>query len=168
MSKSIADDNISLCANCGEGEESADSLKACTACKMVKYCNRDCQIAHRTQHKKACKKRATELHDEKLFKRPPLKEDCDICMLPLPPLHTGLKYKSCCGKMICSGCIYAVAKRDGGVGLCPFCRTPRPTPDELIEQYKKRIEAGDTEAILNLGCCYNDGEFGLPLDHNKA
>ena len=110
MSKSIDDDIISLCANCGKGEESAGDLKACTACKMVKYCNRDCQIAHRPQHKKACKKRAAELHDEKLFKQPPPAEDCPICMLLLPSLHTGSKYKSCCGKIICSGCIHAVEK----------------------------------------------------------
>ena len=67
MSKSIDDDILSLCANCGKGEESAGDLKVCTACKMVKYCNRDCQIAHRPQHKKECKKRAAELHDMKLF-----------------------------------------------------------------------------------------------------
>ena len=88
MSKSIDGDIISLCANCGMGEESAGDLKACTACKMVKYCNRDCQIAHRPQHKKACKKRAAELHDEKLFKQPPPKEDCPICMLPLCTITT--------------------------------------------------------------------------------
>ena len=58
------DDDIILCANCGKGEESAGDLKACTACKEAKYCNRDCQIAHRKQHKKKCKKRAAELHDE--------------------------------------------------------------------------------------------------------
>ena len=169
MSKSIADDNIiSLCANCGKGEESASDLKECTACKMVKYCNRDCQIAHRPQHKKACRKRATELHDIKLFKQPPPNEDCPICMLPLPQLATGYKYKSCCGKRICSGCIHAVKIRDAGVGLCPFCRTPTPTSDEMIEQYKKRIEAGDAEAMNGLGCWYFEGDYGLPQDHVKA
>ena len=171
MSKlSIDDDNIiSLCANCGKGEENADSLKACTACKMVKYCNRDCQIAHRPQHKKACKKRAAELHDEKLFKQPPPAEDCDICMLLLPSLYTGSKYKGCCGKMICSGCIHAVAKRDGGVGLCPFCRTPTPTTDkEVVERAKKRMELGDADAMYGLGCCYADGDDGLTQDHAKA
>ena len=61
------DDDISpdICANCGKGEDSSSSLKACTACKLVKYCNRDCQIAH-PQHKKECRRRAAELHDEKL------------------------------------------------------------------------------------------------------
>ena len=50
---STANDNIlTSCANCGKGDENGDSLKACTACKMVKYCNRECQIAHRKQHKK--------------------------------------------------------------------------------------------------------------------
>ena len=168
MSKSIADDIISLCANCGKGEESAGDLKACTACKMVKYCNRDCQIAHRPQHKKECKKRAAELHDEKLFKHPPPKGDCPICMLRLPSLHTGYKYKTCCGKLICSGCIQAVAIRDKKEQKCPFCRTPAPTPKEIIEQMKKRAEIGDAEAIRNLGDCYFDRRYGLPQDHAKA
>ena len=169
MSKSIDDEiNISLCANCGKGEESAGDLKACTACKMVDYCNRDCQIAHRPQHKKACKKRATELHDEKLFKQPPPKGDCPICMLLLPSLHrTGSKYRSCCGKRICSGCIYAVEKRDV-VGLCPFCRTPAPAIDELVEQIKKRVEVDDAEGIRNIGVCYYGGLHGLPQDSVKA
>ena len=167
MSKSI-DDIISICANCDKGEESAGDLKACTACKMIKYCNRDCQIAHRPQHKKECKKRAAELHDEKLFKQPPLKEDCDICMLLLPSLYTGSKYRGCCGKIICSGCIYAVAIRDG-LSLCPFCRTPAPTTDEeMIEQYKKRMKVDDEVAIYGLGCFYSNGSYGLPQDHAKA
>ena len=58
----------SICANCGKGEESSGDLKACTACKMVKYRNRECQIAHRPQHKKLCKKRAAELHDKNCLK----------------------------------------------------------------------------------------------------
>ena len=169
MSKSIDDDNMpTLCANCGKGEESVGDLKACTACKTVKYCNRDCQIAHRPQHKKACKKRAAELHDEKLFKQPPPAEDCPICMLLLPSMVTGSKYRACCGKIICSGCIHAVEKRDGGVGLCPFCRTPTPTTEEIVEQYKKRTELDDANAMYNLGVCYADGDDGLTQDHTKA
>ena len=65
---STADDNNMLsCAACGKG---GDGLKACTACKLVKYCNASCQRAHWSKHKKACKKRAAEIHDEALFKDP--------------------------------------------------------------------------------------------------
>ena len=82
---------IDTCAACGN--EGGDSLKACTACHMVKYCNRDCQIAHRPQHKTECKKRAAELRDVALFKQPPRRGDCEICFLPLPTLHTGMRYQ---------------------------------------------------------------------------
>jgi len=67
------------CACCGEGENSSNRLKLCTACKMVKYCNVTCQKAHRSQHKKECKKRAAELQVEALFNLPTRKEDCDVC-----------------------------------------------------------------------------------------
>ena len=111
---------LPLCANCGKGEEESTSLKSCGACKMVKYCSRDCQQAHRPQHKKDCRKRASELHDEKLFKQP-LLEDCPICFLTLPSLHSGKKYNVCCGKEICCGCLYAVIQTTGK-NICPFCR----------------------------------------------
>jgi len=88
------DNNIvSVCANCGKGEEESHKLKSCTACKMVKYCNRECQIAHRPMHKKECRRRAAELHDIELFKLPPPQYgDCPICLLRMPTLATGIKY----------------------------------------------------------------------------
>src|SRR6056300_1276851 len=110
MSTAKNDDDTSpdICANCGKGEDSSSSLKACTACKMIKYCSRDCQIAHRPQHKKECKRRAKEMHDEELFKQPPPLEDCPICFERMPTLRpTGSKYQTCCGKVICSGCMHA-------------------------------------------------------------
>src|SRR6056300_1639983 len=104
----MSTDNFStLCANCGKGEDESGHLKNCVACKMVKYCSRDCQKAHRSQHKKECRKRAAELRDEKLFKQPPQKEDCPICVMRLPSIDiTGSKYYTCCGKIICSGCAH--------------------------------------------------------------
>ena len=85
---------IDKCAACGK---EGDSLKACTACFIVKYCNRDCQISHRKQHKKECKKRAAELYDEKLFKEPPI-DECPICMLPMPIRSDDTCVEICCGK----------------------------------------------------------------------
>ena len=79
------DEEVDVCANCGK--EGSD-LNVCNKCKAAKYCNAACKKKHRTKHKKKCERRAAEiqaeLHEEQLFKQPPLKEDCPICMLPLP------------------------------------------------------------------------------------
>ena len=91
MNTSSNDNRIlSNCANCGKGEEESVSLKNCVACKMVKYCSKDCQKAHRPQHKKECRKRAADLHDEALFKPSPQREECPICFMRMPSLGTGL------------------------------------------------------------------------------
>ena len=110
----------STCTNCGkEGE----NTNICNKCMTTTYCNAVCKKKHRSKHKEACERRvaelheeelererrAVELHEEALFKQPPPPEDCPICILPLPSLITGSKYRACCGKIICSGCIHAVA-----------------------------------------------------------
>ena len=134
------------CAACGK--EGGDELKACTACKLVKYCNRDCQISHRSKHKKECKKCVAELHDEALFKEPPPPEECPICFLTLPIMYKSSLFKSCCGKVICCGCIYAMKKNEG-VELCPFCRTPSVSREkEDIERVKKLMDSGNAEAFF--------------------
>ena len=155
-----------MCACCGkEGK----GLNVCNKCKDTKYCNAACKKKHRSKHKKKCERRVAELHDIELFKKPPPPEDCPICMLPLPLVDSGSKYKACCGKDICSGCIYAVRLRGNGVGLCPFCRAPTPTSEkEVVEILHKRVEVGDATAMLHLGCSYNKGIIGLPQDRTKA
>ena len=113
-----ADVVVSVCANCGK--EGNDVNNICNKCKMVKYCNAACKKKHRLKHKKECEvhcihaaeraaklrdeelRFAAEKHDEELFKQPPPKEDCPICLITLPSFHTGVKYVSCCGKVICS------------------------------------------------------------------
>jgi len=173
MSNTSSKEIMSVCANCGKGEEADTILKTCTACKLVKYCSRDCQIAHRPQHKKECKKRAKELRDEKLFKQPPPLEDCPICMIRLPHPDTGRTYMSCCGKMLCIGCIHApVYDNQGNVvteKTCLFCRTRPPISNQkMIEQHKKRMEMNDANAFYSMGCFYVNGRFNLPRDHAKA
>ena len=169
-------DTITLCANCGKGEESTGDLKACTACKMVKYCNRDCQIAHRPKHKKACKKRTAELHDEELFKDPPHREECPICMLPLPIDERESTFKSCCGKLICVGCIHAMimeeirrGKKKEEWGLCAFCRTLRPSSDEEeAKRLDKIMEKGNAMAFCVHAGYYVHGSHGLQQNLAKA
>ena len=184
MSVSTADNNDNdnnndnnvpdICANCGKGEENGKNLKACTACKLVKYCNRECQIAHRPQHKKECRRRAAELHDEELFKQPPpLYEDCPICFLKMPADYSGRQYFLCCGKFICSGCTYAPVYDNQGNKVdsqkCPFCRTAFPkTTEEIVERTMKRVEIGDVRAMHSIGCYHNDGVMGFSQDCAKA
>jgi len=163
-------EDIIMCANCGKGEEESGKLKACTACDMVKYCNRDCQIAHRPQHKKECRKRAAELHDEALFKEVE-PEECPICLLPLPfePRHSIFRY--CCGKRICSGCMWAVMDEaesrgkqlhKGEVGICAFCRTrPAFNKEEIMKRLNKLMESGNGEAY------YEYSKYIAPQDLKK-
>ena len=75
---------------------------------------------------------------------------------------------SCCGKVICSGWIHAVQMRDGGIGLCPFCRTPGASSDNLIRNFEKRMEAGDAIAIHEIGVHYFHGDNGHSQDITKA
>ena len=160
--------DITCCANCGKGEESTGDLKACMACKRVKYCNRDCQIAHRPQHKKVCKKRAAELHDEALFKQPPLLDDCSICFLRVPLKVSDRQYQPCCGQVLCNGCMYAVAVAGESV-LCPFCRQLAADTDAAaVARYEKRAVLNDPNSLYALGSLYNTGSLGLTRDANRA
>jgi len=163
-------DGIDKCAACGK--EGGDSLKACTACHMVKYCSRDCQISHRKEHKKACKKRAAELYDEKLFKEVE-PDECPICMIPMSFSSNDSSivqaiFKSCCGKIICRGCIYAMWTSEEK-DLCAFCRTPPPdTDEEEVERLRELMDKGNDEAFSQLAGYYARGIQGLPQDRQKA
>ncbi|CAI6092511.1 unnamed protein product [Clonostachys chloroleuca] len=56
---SVADGSASLpptkqCANCSRDSEAA-RLMACGKCRAVKYCGRECQVAHFKEHKALCR-----------------------------------------------------------------------------------------------------------------
>ena len=159
------DDNNLKCAACGKVDV---GLKACTACKLVKYCNASCQRAHWRKHKKECKKRVAELHDEALFKQPPPRDECDICMLTLSLRNEEQQYQACCGKVLCDGCIHAAYRADNR-RLCPFCRAPPSTSEgEYLKRMQKRAKGNDANSIYQLGQHYSKGEMGLEQDYGKA
>lgn len=181
---STADKNgVLICDNCGK--EGSDHMNSCNKCKMTKYCNAACKKKHRHKHKKDCdehvrlatEKRnkevriAAELHDKKLFKQPLVEEDCPICFLRMPLLSTGRRHQTCCGKTMCSGCIYAMNETvtSDDKNVCPFCRVPTPaSEDVMLERERKLVEAGDVISIHNLGLCHRDGLHGYPQDYTKA
>ena len=113
----------------------------------------------------------------------PLREDCPICMPPLPlsnnelwpslcaELHT---YKSCCGKTICGGCAvdqFGADKKDGKsfdegkARICPFCRADTLTL-KFYEQERKLANAGHHKAMWIIGSKHFQGEYGI--GENKA
>jgi len=85
---------------------------------------------------------------------------------------TGYKYMSCCGKVICSGCDYAPLYDNQGNEVekkCPYCRATNPASyEEAVERMKKRMEAGDANAIFKIGWYYREGADGYPQDYPKA
>ena len=145
------------CASCGIAENDEVKLKNCNGCYLVKYCGINCQKAHRKQHKRECKKRAAELRDELLFKRPESSHlgDCPICCLPLPLDLTKSAMMGCCSKIVCEGCALANAEREHELGLdqkCPFCRKPSfITYEEYYKRLMKRVQMNDPDAIYQKG-----------------
>ncbi|KAL7524819.1 hypothetical protein ACHAXR_000730 [Thalassiosira sp. AJA248-18] len=134
---------------------------------MVKYCNRGCQLSHRPRHKSACKKRAAELFDEKLFKQPPTGDDCPICFLRLPLDSGEIQYMACCGKVMCVDCIDD--HKASGVMGCPFCRKSEPSWKEHHDRLEERIKLGDAEAFYTLGMLYRQGNHNsIPQDFDRA
>ena len=161
-----SDDTMMFCASCGTAGDDDIKLKRCTACRLVRYCSVKCQKEHRSKHKKACKKRAAELHDEILFKQPESSHwgDCPICCLPIPIDPQKSTSYSCCSKYICIGCDYANKNREIGGRLqqkCPFCRIVMPdTDEEWVERSMKRIEMNHPVAICDMGTRrYYEGDF---------
>eukprot|EP00956_Cyclotella_meneghiniana_P015854 scaffold24638_cov48-Cyclotella_meneghiniana.AAC.6 len=150
------------CVACGKADT---NLKACAACMLVKYCGVNCQLAHRSEHKHACRKRAAELFDVKLFAEPPCREECPICCRILPFDDAGICYMGCCGKNICCGCRFCLPREH-----CPFCNTAAPRSHEEANKrvYERIAKYNDPEAMYQLGSEYSQGVNGLPLDHVKA
>ena len=192
----LGDATAHCCAECGK--EGGATLKVCKSCMFAKYCNANCQRNHWKKHKKECKLRAAELHDEVLFKDPPAKEDCPICFLPMPfkliacmtlppatissvPIHDYAvaneelvnkgteQYYSCCGKSICGGCMHSFQK-SGNAENCPYCKADRvnKTDEEAVEEMMRRVEVNDAGSIMFLGSYYHHGQLGLLRDQERA
>ena len=60
----LVDLSTRICAACGKTD---GKVKQC-ACGLVRYCNEECQLAHRKAHKNECKERIAELELERKAK----------------------------------------------------------------------------------------------------
>src|SRR5210317_1144643 len=135
-----AEEEDEVCASCGTAAVDDVTLKKC-ACNLVKYCSVDCQKNDRSRHKRACRKRLAEMHDDDLFTQPDSshKGECPLCCLPLSIDARKSSMMSCCCKVICNGCNYANKKREIEAGMehrCAFCRE---TAAESQQEYNKNV-----------------------------
>jgi hypothetical protein len=165
-----------------DSEEISENKKKCTSCELnidvisTQTSNTDTNNNNnQTGTIDICFSTMDSLlkHDEALFKQPPTNEDCSICFDRMPSLASGYSYMTCCGKEICTGCLYAPVYDNRGNKVdnkkCPFCRSPWiASDDEYIERLQKRVEAGDPIAMNKLGRCYLYEMFGLAQDYTKA
>lgn len=85
---------MTTCAACGKV---SDTLKICTGCRTVKYCNSTCQKAHRSAHKKICKKYKVYIYtgeeDTSLFINKVIraKVDPSVTVIPQGTFSAGVK-----------------------------------------------------------------------------
>ena len=114
---------------------------------------------------------ASEWHEEALFKSHCPTDDCPICFLPLPFEMNKISLRSCCGKILCLGCIWGVAQEGSETNTCPcpFCRAePYKSNDEYLQWLTKLIKKKHTLALTQLGSHYYVGHLGLTRDPDKA
>lgn len=126
----------------------------------------------------------SDKEDQSLWMPLPPREDCPVCFVPLPLENELCEYRSCCGKFICTTCVWEGVRAHRLINLrrarkelpeledtCIFCRTPRPksgeTDTKLIEERMKR---GDPTAMFRLACFYLDGDIcnGIQKNEEKA
>ena len=132
----------------------------------------DCQKIHRKQHKKACKERAAELKDDKLYGQGHERSEedfCPICLLPVPlPTQEHAVLHACCMKSVCHGCCRAAEKVGFGT-TCPFCRSTVPkTGLGVLEMVLKRVASKDPVAICRLGDFHLKGVHGFEKSESRA
>ena len=107
---------------------------------------------------------------------PPERDQCFICVYPLPLRDSHNFFRPCCGKIVCCGCLYAEAETYAKHGTdqakvlkCQFCRTTYVDDDRYhVNQYTRLAEVGrNHEAMYLLGQRYFSGS-GVDQDVVKA
>ena len=100
------------------------------------------------------------------------REECPICLIPLPFRDDEIVYKICCGKQICDGCNYKNYKNDLNNGVstdemeCAFCR--QLTPMNTTKALKKLMKKNNTYAFMAMAFGYESGTDGLFQSDTKS
>jgi len=95
------------------------------------------------------------------------REECPICMIPLPLDDENIMFV-CCGKRICNGCIYTHIRTNGRNGKqkleeqkCPFCCQSCLIGPLRIKALKKLMKKKNPDAFMQMAKHYKRGECGV-------
>ena len=184
---STSEDDILTCVVCGGGGDSGEkvstSTKRCTSCaqKVRNIENKLNELGDADDIDTTDIDTLSDgfsrivISDDRLFADPPPKEDCSICMLPIPFSSGSMiktEYKPCCGKTVCHGCMVASDEEMAKGNIkkwCEMCRVPIPSnEEEYIKRVKKRMKLLDANAFNMLGSAYANETWGLPQDIDRA
>ena len=111
----------------------------------------------------------TETADIDLFAPIPEREECPICLIPMPN-DDEVIFKSCCGKLICLGCMYKQMVTGLKKGKhpdeykCALCRQPSLSGQKRIKRLKKLMKKNDPDAFIEMAKEYKTGEITLQSD----
>jgi len=115
-----------------------------------------------------------ETKDIDIFAPIPEREECPICLLPLP-INEMKRFMTCCGKLICRGCCIKHAVADVKKGKpfqdhkCAFCRQPPiQTSKNSIKALKKLLKNNNSRALMKMSTHYKRGELGVMQSNTKS
>ena len=113
-------------------------------------------------------KAQAETKDVDLFAPIPKREECPICIIPLPLNdHEVVFMSSCCGKRVCMGCIHQNIsteiknkgkQRSRAEMKCAFCRQSPSSGQQTIKVLKKLMKKNIPQAFMDMAERYRDGE----------
>ena len=111
-----------------------------------------------------------ETNDIDLFAPIAEKEECPICMIPLPIVDNETIFMKCCGKCICKGCMYKNLITEGKKieviedYKCAFCCQPPIHPKNQVKALKKLMKNNNPEAFIQMATNYEEGEGVIQSD----
>jgi len=113
-----------------------------------------------------------ETKDIDLFAPITEKEECPMCLIPLPYNEGEIMFHYCCGKRICNGCSYKSMETDKNNGVpteefkCAYCRR-LISKSNPTKELKRLIKKNNTQAFIQMGVRYAAGN-GVFQSNTKA
>ena len=105
----------------------------------------------------------TETANIDIFAPIPEREECPICLLPLPIKENETLFMSCCGKSICNGCVFRhnrLKKRQER--KCAFCQLSMSHNN--IKANRKLMKKNNPTAFMQMASYYNKGDRVIQSD----